>query len=262
VVPFFIPAERDADDEVAEPTLAPFAEHVELPMHEPAEPECGAEPDERGKLRDEAAIGCRNAAEQQNPLVESEHRENRRREHDRRDVAAQQHPHDFVERAAEAPGAIDLHDQAAHREHEHVEDGEVIEKPEVHERERARAGVGGCGRHGIAHRRIGRSPDAPDQRPDRQGREHDPADQHRAENPLRSIRDKAASTAPLEQQPREQPRDHEERRHPKRVDHEEQNAERGALRDVVRRYRQEERHRGVQHDARKQRKRAHGVECM
>ena len=253
--------ERETDREITEPALAPLAEQFELAVHEPAEHERGAEADERGYLRNQAAVGCRNAAHQQDPVVEPQHREQRRSEHERSGVAAEQRAHGLVERAAHAPGRVERHDHRTHREQQHVEDAEIVEEPQMRERK----GTGGHdGRipNGGGDGRVRTARDAPDQRADRERREDHPAHEHWRQDSLRAIRDEAARAAPLDHEPREQARDKEERGHAPRVDQGEQYGERRALRDVVRRNRQKERHRRVQHDAGEQRESADRVEGM
>ncbi len=208
-------------------------------MHEPAECKRRAEADDRGHLRYQATVGSGNAAEQRDPLVEPEHREQRRREHERRDVAVEQRVYARVEHCAHAPGRVELQEHAAYREQQHVEDDEVVEEPQMGERER----TGGRSRRildGGCERGIRAARDAPDQRGDRQRHQDDPAHEQRREDSLGAVCDEAARAAPLDHEAREQPGDHEERGHAPGVDQEEQGAERRALRHVVRRNRQEE----------------------
>ena len=151
-------------------------------------------------------------------------------------------------------------DDGAQRERQHVEEAQVVQEPEVGQREPLRQPAVSVGARWRPVRERAR--EAPNDGRDRRRREHDPARRHRHENALRAILDERPRAAAVEHEVGEEAGDEIEQAHPEHVDDVERDAERRALRDVLRRDDQEEAHRRVQHDAEQQRERARGVESV
>ncbi len=217
-------------------------------MQHPAEREGRTKRDERVRLRSESHVGCVDP-EPDCPLrIEVEDCDRRRRERERREVTAERCGHQRVDPCSE---------QWPQRERQHVEDAEVVEEPEVNQREALRRGLR------TLRRTVGeRSREAPDHGRNRQRREDHPAGRHRHEDALRTILEERARTAAVKRHVREEAGDQKEEAHAKDMDHVEHDGERRALRAVLRRDHEKKRHRRVQHDAEQQRERACGIESM
>ena len=229
-------------------------------MQQPAETEGGAVAEQGRQLRLQPVIRGRNAEPQRPVRRGIQQGAQRRGQHHRHQTKREQRADEGIDARAQRAFAVEpRHETGAQRQRQRVEQAQVVQEPQMRQREsRRRRRV--VGRAGGDAREGARQ--TPDQDRDRDRRQQQPTGGHRHQDAFGAIRDEAARAATMQQPMREESRDQEEQAHPEAVDDVERQRQRRALRDIPSRDRQEKGHRCVQHDAQQQREGACGVERM
>ena len=146
---------------VSWPLPSPGREHFRLPVNQPAERQRGSVGDERRHLGNQGLIRRRHAEPRDPVLVKVERERGGQTEDDRGGARTDQPSHRTIRGAADRSAAIERDDGGAADEHGGVEDEQIVEEPQVRQRE-------GGGRRGrqIRRRRWNRAAERFRQTPD------------------------------------------------------------------------------------------------
>ena len=248
------------------PLSTPDLKQIDLPLHEPPEPERRPVGDERRELRDDRLIGRRDPEPGDPARVEIQCNGDRRSEQKRAGPAAHDPLDDDIDAEAQPAGPVERGDGAASSHRNRIDDEQVVEEPQVREWKCAgrRGRQVGRGRRQRAAERLRDSPH-PDGRDRR--KENDPPDDEGDEDPLQPVAQETARTLPVEHHAAEEAGYEEEERHPEDVRREQDDGDRRARRDVDHgpdswKHARQEGEAGVKDDPEQQREAAHRVEGM